>query len=520
MKLSRSYMEFLYSIAAEMFEGREIPNWISQHPAIKDRKIKKVFPSVGLKNFIQPVNASPIDLAPDVNTPFVFRAVYGLSNSSEDAQQLIQEGYLLRHGVVKNTMGSDNTTPEQATELRNKLNEMLERTRSVISVLRAFNTMLTNNEDRLTKPFPDGRIQIISPETIMDGGTGRAVCRPGEPIFRVYGKIKEIVDKTLIELGSRDRMEPLDSISSIKQFNANNIPLTKEKISIVFSSTGEEGAWDIATMSMRGISSCQSWDPKMPSTSNNACIIGSIASNYVGIIYLTSGKDFQGRGASMLKRCVVRFGLDMSVRKEDRKPSIIIDHMYDSYHPGIAKLFLEAVKSRASVPVIDFMQGGSSESDPSTIKLIDPDGLPQVKNKDVDKLTDFAPAGVGYKSYRDVMFPYYDKGEDLEERKLNKEYQSKESEKSLVFNNIRNIDMLIHFLTRRLRIMGTYSTEDLAATDRATNLLAYKLKANKRLMTKDAEFVKKFTLLKLLKLNIQNQSIIDEIKSFVGEKLS
>lgn len=81
----------------------------------------------------------------------------------------------------------------------------------------------------------------------------------------------------------------LNSIIDYELSNADNLK-------IVFSTH----PWDIATMSMRGISSCQSWTHQYSSH-----LIGSILDPYCGIIYITNGGNTK-YGSKMLVRSIVR----------------------------------------------------------------------------------------------------------------------------------------------------------------------------------------------------------------------
>lgn len=81
-------------------------------------------------------------------------------------------------------------------------------------------------------------------------------------------------------------------INAIKTYNT----LSNKTYSVVFS----YNPWDIATMSMRGIKSCQSWDSDMKSH-----LIGSIYDPCCGIIYLKCNQKNK-YGSLMLARSVVR----------------------------------------------------------------------------------------------------------------------------------------------------------------------------------------------------------------------
>jgi hypothetical protein len=87
---------------------------------------------------------------------------------------------------------------------------------------------------------------------------------------------------------------------------------------IYFSSEGMQGAWDIATMSMRGIKSCMRW-----SHGNALSLIGSIIDPCCGIVYVSDGKRTK-YGSKMLIRSVVR----LIVRDYDKKPSLFIEEQY------------------------------------------------------------------------------------------------------------------------------------------------------------------------------------------------
>jgi hypothetical protein len=131
-------------------------------------------------------------------------------------------------------------------------------------------------------------------------------------------------------------LDPLENAYSFKAFSTDNIPNNGFKI--VFSSDGAEGAWDIGTMSMRGISSCQSWDRG----EYKYCTIGSVIDPFVGIIYLTTGGKFNDYGSKMVRRCIVRFVIDGT----DNKPYILIDRMYPSNDNKVIAQFKKFIETK------------------------------------------------------------------------------------------------------------------------------------------------------------------------------
>lgn len=87
---------------------------------------------------------------------------------------------------------------------------------------------------------------------------------------------------------------------------------------IVFSGSGNKCLWDLATMSMRGINSCQRWQHHLAKA-----LAGSMIDPYAGIIYITDGNN-SNLGVKMMRRAVVRFVLN----KKTKKPAIMIERIY------------------------------------------------------------------------------------------------------------------------------------------------------------------------------------------------
>ncbi len=405
LRLTKADVEFLYSVAAEMFPEGKVPAWISKHPSIRDREIKKVFPSFGLNNFEEPADIPIQDLF-NSNPQHATGALYAIR------EEIVGVVYLINQEVdkyaraevekidaeLKRKIESLPLFSKERAELTGLLwrpkvlftQEVKDRIRRGEKTLLAFlNQLETFVDTSCIENLPDGRIKFILRQQVSFGD--KPVGLVGENLPRVYGKAKKIVDEYFASIGSDVRLRGLDNIPAIKIFNSRNIPLNGGVMNVVFSATGQKGAWDIATMSMRGISSCQTWEVGKDPTEYNACVIGSVASNYVGIIYLTTGKDYEGMGPRMIKRCIVRFGVDMAKPKKERVPVIILDAMHDSYSPGVAKVFVNALQKRTKFKVVD-LSGRSGNRDVQ----IPNETLPKI----VDQEEDIQP-GMGFKSYQD-----------------------------------------------------------------------------------------------------------------------
>lgn len=129
------------------------------------------------------------------------------------------------------------------------------------------------------------------------------------------------------------------------------------KAKVVFSSDGRQGMWDIATMSMRGISSCQSWNG-----SYKRNLVGSMIDPCVGIIYIQDGAPCT-KGSRMKRRALVRYVLN----KTTRKPALLIERIYPSneYNEygsneqealAIFTTFLEKV-TKGRIPIVTSANG-------------------------------------------------------------------------------------------------------------------------------------------------------------------
>jgi hypothetical protein len=91
-----------------------------------------------------------------------------------------------------------------------------------------------------------------------------------------------------------------------------------KNLRVVFSSDGDAGMWDISTMAMRGINSCQSW-----SAGRRSNLIGSMIDPCCGIIYLTDNTVSYGYGTNMLHRAVVRY-----VVHKEHGPCLFLEKVY------------------------------------------------------------------------------------------------------------------------------------------------------------------------------------------------
>ncbi len=155
------------------------------------------------------------------------------------------------------------------------------------------------------------------------------IYQKGESLFSVLSRFYEDLEEFAYITTNLSAYKKLLVDGANLELSWNN------NLEIVFSTH----PWDIATMSMRGIKSCQSWG-KTQST----CLIGSIIDPNMGIMYITDGKPHSKYGERMLARTVVRLTAPMHTFKngqyieateEDKKKRIfVIEWPYAYFSSG------------------------------------------------------------------------------------------------------------------------------------------------------------------------------------------
>lgn len=161
-----------------------------------------------------------------------------------------------------------------------------------------------------------------------------------------------------------------------------------QDLSVSFSSRGLSGAWDLATMSMRGIDSCQHWN-----ASPALQLVGSITDPSCGIIYL-SNKETTAHGSRMVARAVVRY-----VFRSYTGPSLFLERLYlsksrqlDIPNAIIQHLFASLLYQKTKLPVIY----GLFIEDENVRALYSIPQTPVIAEAET----------LGVQSYRDSRIPY------------------------------------------------------------------------------------------------------------------
>lgn len=306
----------------EIFKDRkELPELIKGHKIFREpHKFSKIFPSLGLSNFEEPcaLVRPLLDMKKDNFVSTLITALGTHLNSAKDAAQYV-------------------TDSSQFLEVKEGVN--LEEACNLVALVRGIAGQLDayNNAFERVVQQADGRIVLRLADNVNDL-SGKAVFKKGEGIFKVFGKLKEAFQEQKLAFVD------LEQTNEFKNFCAENVP--NKSYQVVFTSDGKEGAWDLLTMSMRGFKSCQRWD-----AAESRSLIGSVLSKFVGIIYITSGADFEGKGPKMMRRSVVRYAIDA----DSQEPCLLIDKIYPPSGAEVDEetinIFTKALTGKTSIPV-------------------------------------------------------------------------------------------------------------------------------------------------------------------------
>jgi hypothetical protein len=312
-------------IDLELFfaEKPTVPDWFKTHPIFQEvKQAHKIFPSIGLPNFT-------VDSNLDNTTTSSL-----ITNLCSDMNAyLVQSKHTFTHLVGAAPIA----VPSVKAKLKSKANKVA----PILKLIDQFQAQLSKPKVFISKFAARQGLYIQSDIIDPDGGF---FGKEGESLFKVYNKLVDFCQKHY-----NHKMFPLDSMAAFKEYSASNV---NGSVKIVFSSDGIEGAWDILTMSQRGISSCQSWNGQY-----KICTIGSVLDPFTAIIYLTAGTPTEF-GTKMIRRCVVRFAVDRVMKR----PTIYLEYMYPGEHAPAMKAFKEAIRSKIGdkFPIVS-MHSVSSE---------------------------------------------------------------------------------------------------------------------------------------------------------------
>jgi len=148
---------------------------------------------------------------------------------------------------------------------------------------------------------------------------------------------------------------PNTELAKLNKVKLNLKPDLGKNLSICFTSDGNKGYWDLATMSMRGVSSCMEW-----SSGNATSLIGTILDPYAGMVYITNGTSTK-HGEKIIARSVVRLAVNQYSHKK-QKPIILLEPIYTaakdianrSVYNAIFRSFISSmIKNKVEVKCLD-----------------------------------------------------------------------------------------------------------------------------------------------------------------------
>lgn len=289
------------------FDSKKYPKFIRKSPFLKwIKKPFKVFQQIGLPNCKQ--SLSSINLNNKESSIYCLEKIRDALLSQAKIASILKNNFL-------NDFYSD------LSLLFDEINAALEDQYSIDDSL---NDFINNKNQLICPPF----IKLKSISTVKD-----------ELLFNVLNKLINYGIENKIDISVLQKLKQYSKpIKAVKIF-----PIKNKSIQVCFSSDGNKGYWDIATMSMRKIKSCMSWK-----SSHARALIGSLADPYAGIIYITDGSDTK-YGKTMLARAVVRF-----VVSTKNKPTILLEEIYNNIKDdkNIKKIFLSFLQNKTNLPII------------------------------------------------------------------------------------------------------------------------------------------------------------------------
>lgn len=292
------------------------PDWIKQHRIFKDlSSIEKVWPRIGLSNFREPCEIMNAEEAVKSAKTLGTRIITEINTVANSLYALLDQ----------QSSAKDPDKDVRCAKLQETIN-------LYNAVSRSLGPQWTNTDG--SPQFisvKDGKTTLVLRSDIFGAKEGKPVFKKGEVVLRVLNKLKEMQPTHFVNV---------DQLQEFKDYSRTNVG--KNTYNIVFSSNGEEGLWDIATASMRGITSCQSW-----ASPQSRGLIGTMSSKYTGVIYMEHDSQVAPYGTKMLYRSMVRF----CINNKTKKPVIVIDKMYMSVNEATLAAFKRILHKKSGIDV-------------------------------------------------------------------------------------------------------------------------------------------------------------------------
>jgi hypothetical protein len=293
---------------------KPFPAWIKEHRVFKNlSRIDKVFPHIGLPNFTEDIT------------------VYSAESAKSIARQLV---YLMLSILNEMVFSLKTLLAKEMLDSGKERNEKCNAIQSAINIISMLTYSLSGKE---LCSVVENKVVMSIPTDIFSGASSSPVFKKGEAFLKVLNKINLVLAEIKPDNSLKVNYE---NDYYYKEFSKLNIPNKAYKLT--FSSSGEEGAWDIATASMRGIISCQAW-----TAAQSRGLIGSISSKYVGVVFVSGTQDFHPYGKQMIFRSMVR----LVVNRATGTPALYMDTMYPAYNADIMSAIRKTLNDRSGLVV-------------------------------------------------------------------------------------------------------------------------------------------------------------------------
>lgn len=267
------------------------------------------------KNFPDFIRNSGIISASSINIEKVFPKI-GLPNFKKDVSIKIDHNDIQLDKVIHLSIKKFIADCDGNHTLKDLKGLELFRISKILYIFQELSRRLLKKKGLV---YNNGTIKLTTTIPSYDGGI---LVKNGTDVFKLT--------KTLLYAGRKySNAELVEPIEIANQF---------KKLKVVFTSDGIDGAWDIATMSMRGIKSCMRWN-----ASRAPALIGSIIDPCCGILYLTNGRK-TSYGSKMLFRALVR----LVINTYSNEPALLVDRLYSSLYknaPGEYTKLDQQIKS-------------------------------------------------------------------------------------------------------------------------------------------------------------------------------
>jgi hypothetical protein len=178
----------------------------------------------------------------------------------------------------------------------------------------------------------NGKISFSIPQDILSKDN-KIILKEKSSIFTFLRKLNNYP-------GLQHAYEDISSSDQFKDFSQVNFDYKNSKL--IFSSD----PWDIATMSMRGITTCQSWDGQY-----SQALIGSMIDPFVGMLYIANTKRTTPRGWPMLYRSIVRYAME-TLPNGNKNPILVLDTLYRQYNKEVVDYFKNFLEAKTGIRCI------------------------------------------------------------------------------------------------------------------------------------------------------------------------